>query len=241
MSCSAPRPAAAAARAARCTSGTWTRAWCPGIAIVGGRHPARGGDGAGVQDAEAPGVVACFFGDGAVAEGAFHEGVNMAAIWDLPVLFVCENNLYGASTRVDQVMRNPRDLRPRPPPTASGARRSTATTCWPSTRRPGRPPPNAAPAKGPVLLELLDLSAHRPLPPRPLPLSAEGGTRGMVAAIRSTASADLLEGMGSGRPGASWTRSAARSRRPRFQDAVEAGAAPADCRQLDDLTTDVFA
>jgi pyruvate dehydrogenase E1 component alpha subunit len=55
-----------------------------------------------------PQVVACFFGDGAVAEGAFHEGVNMAAIWILPVVFVCENNLYGASTRVDKVMRNPR-------------------------------------------------------------------------------------------------------------------------------------
>jgi pyruvate dehydrogenase E1 component alpha subunit len=55
-----------------------------------------------------PRVVACFFGDGAVAEGAFHEGVNLAAIWDLPVVFVCENNLYGASTRVDLVMRNER-------------------------------------------------------------------------------------------------------------------------------------
>ena len=54
-----------------------------------------------------PAVVACFFGDGAVAEGAFHEGVNLAAIWDLPVIFVCENNLYGASTRIDKVMRVP--------------------------------------------------------------------------------------------------------------------------------------
>jgi pyruvate dehydrogenase E1 component alpha subunit len=53
-------------------------------------------------------VVACFFGDGAIAEGAFHEGVNLAAIWNLPVVFVCENNLYGASTRVELVMRNPR-------------------------------------------------------------------------------------------------------------------------------------
>src|SRR5262249_21645384 len=53
-------------------------------------------------------AVACFFGDGAVAEGAFHEGINLAAIWDLPAVFVCENNLYGASTRVDQVMRNDR-------------------------------------------------------------------------------------------------------------------------------------
>src|SRR5208283_2630216 len=46
--------------------------------------------------------------DGAVAEGAFHEGVNMAAIWRLPAIFVCENNLYGASTHIDLVMKNPR-------------------------------------------------------------------------------------------------------------------------------------
>jgi pyruvate dehydrogenase E1 component alpha subunit len=50
--------------------------------------------------------VACFFGDGAVSEGAFHEGVNMAAIWNLPVVFACENNQYGASTHVSKVMRD---------------------------------------------------------------------------------------------------------------------------------------
>jgi TPP-dependent pyruvate/acetoin dehydrogenase alpha subunit len=50
-------------------------------------------------------VVACFFGDGATSEGAFHEAVNMAAIWNLPVIFVCENNLYGASTPVSQITR----------------------------------------------------------------------------------------------------------------------------------------
>jgi pyruvate dehydrogenase E1 component alpha subunit len=43
-----------------------------------------------------------------VAEGAFHEGVNMAAIWNLPVVFACENNLYGASTRIDKVMKRTR-------------------------------------------------------------------------------------------------------------------------------------
>ena len=53
-------------------------------------------------------VVACFFGDGAVAEGAFHEGINMAAIWEVPAIFVCENNLYGASTHIGKVMRNTR-------------------------------------------------------------------------------------------------------------------------------------
>lgn len=43
-------------------------------------------------------VTACFFGDGAVAEGAFHEAMNLAALWQLPVLFCCENNLYGMGT-----------------------------------------------------------------------------------------------------------------------------------------------
>ena len=43
-------------------------------------------------------VTACFFGDGAVAEGEFHESLNLAALWQLPVLFVCENNLYGMGT-----------------------------------------------------------------------------------------------------------------------------------------------
>jgi pyruvate dehydrogenase E1 component alpha subunit len=50
--------------------------------------------------------VASFFGDGAVAEGAFHEGINMAALWKLPVIFICENNLYGASTHISKVMKN---------------------------------------------------------------------------------------------------------------------------------------
>ena len=43
-------------------------------------------------------VIACFFGEGAVAEGEFHESMNLAALWGLPVLFVCENNLYAMGT-----------------------------------------------------------------------------------------------------------------------------------------------
>jgi TPP-dependent pyruvate/acetoin dehydrogenase alpha subunit len=43
-------------------------------------------------------VTACFFGDGAVAEGEFHESLNLSALWRLPVLFICENNLYAMGT-----------------------------------------------------------------------------------------------------------------------------------------------
>ena len=80
----------------------------PGIAIVGGGIPLAAGMALSFKLENKPQIVACFFGDGAVAEGAFHEGLNMAAIWNLPVIFVCENNLYGASTRIDLVMKNTR-------------------------------------------------------------------------------------------------------------------------------------
>lgn len=47
-------------------------------------------------------VTVCFFGEGAVAEGEFHESLNLAALWDLPVLFCCENNLYAMGTALDR-------------------------------------------------------------------------------------------------------------------------------------------
>lgn len=77
----------------------------PATAIVGAGIPLAAGVGLAFKRQGLDKVVACFFGDGASNEGAFHEGVNMAAIWDLPVIFVCENNLYGASTHVTRVMK----------------------------------------------------------------------------------------------------------------------------------------
>ncbi|WP_242346950.1 pyruvate dehydrogenase (acetyl-transferring) E1 component subunit alpha [Anaeromyxobacter terrae] len=47
-------------------------------------------------------VTACFFGDGALAEGEFHESLNLAALWRLPVLFLCENNLYAMGTAIER-------------------------------------------------------------------------------------------------------------------------------------------
>jgi pyruvate dehydrogenase E1 component alpha subunit len=49
-------------------------------------------------------VTTCFFGDGAIAEGEFHESMNLAALWKLPVLFLCENNLYAMGTRIDRAL-----------------------------------------------------------------------------------------------------------------------------------------
>ncbi len=77
----------------------------PAIAIVGGNAPLASGTALAQKFQKKGGVTACFFGDGAVNEGAWHEAVNCAAIWDLPVLFVCENNLYAASTPFQAAFR----------------------------------------------------------------------------------------------------------------------------------------
>ena len=77
----------------------------PAIAIVGGGIPLATGYALSFKYLKKPNIAASFFGDGAVNEGIFHETLNMAAIWDLPVLFLCENNKYGASTLIDSVMK----------------------------------------------------------------------------------------------------------------------------------------
>ena len=77
----------------------------PAIAIVGGNVPIAAGAALASKQLKDGRVTVCFFGEGAVNEGAWHEGVNAAAIWDLPVVFVCENNLYGASTPISQVIK----------------------------------------------------------------------------------------------------------------------------------------
>jgi pyruvate dehydrogenase E1 component alpha subunit len=69
-----------------------------GNAIVGGGLPLAVGLALADKMQRRPRVTACFFGEGAVAEGEFHECLNMAALWKLPVLFCCENNLYAMGT-----------------------------------------------------------------------------------------------------------------------------------------------
>ena len=70
--------------------------------IVGGGLPIAVGSALSAKRLGTGAVTVCFFGDGANNEGAFHESLNMASLWKLPVIFVCENNKYGMSTSVEQ-------------------------------------------------------------------------------------------------------------------------------------------
>src|SRR5512144_1466634 len=72
-----------------------------GNAVVGGGLPIAVGLALADKMRSQPRVTCCFFGDGAVAEGEFHECMNLAALWKLPVLLVCENNRYAMGTRLD--------------------------------------------------------------------------------------------------------------------------------------------
>jgi pyruvate dehydrogenase E1 component alpha subunit len=78
----------------------------PAIAIVGGNAPLAAGAALAAKWLTKDRVAVCFMGDGAMNEGAVHEAMNMAALWDLPVVYVCENNLYAASTPLATAFKN---------------------------------------------------------------------------------------------------------------------------------------
>ena len=73
-----------------------------GNAIVGGGLPLAVGFALADKLARRPRVTACFFGEGAVAEGEFHESLNLASLWKVPALFLCENNLYAMGTALER-------------------------------------------------------------------------------------------------------------------------------------------
>jgi TPP-dependent pyruvate/acetoin dehydrogenase alpha subunit len=85
--------------------GNLEKGMIPAIAIVGGNLPLATGAALAFKMRKEKRVAVSFMGDGATNEGIFHESLNMAAIWQLPVVFVVENNLYGASTPVGMVVR----------------------------------------------------------------------------------------------------------------------------------------
>jgi pyruvate dehydrogenase E1 component alpha subunit len=72
--------------------------------IVGGSIPIATGAALGLKLKRSKNVVVCFFGEGASNEGSFHESINLASVWKLPVIFVCENNKYGISTHISKTM-----------------------------------------------------------------------------------------------------------------------------------------
>ena len=75
-----------------------------GYAIVGGHLPLAVGLAFAIHYRKGDQVVLCFFGDGAVPSGQAHESFNLAALWNLPVIFICENNRYGMGTPVQREM-----------------------------------------------------------------------------------------------------------------------------------------
>ena len=73
------------------------------VSVVGGGIPLAVGSGLASQVGRDSGVTVCFFGDGAANQGTFHEGLNLAAAWKLPVVFVCENNGYAMTVKSSNV------------------------------------------------------------------------------------------------------------------------------------------
>lgn len=73
-----------------------------GYALVGGPFPLAAGMAKAIKLKGEDNIAICFLGDAANNQGTFHESMNMASVWNLPVLYVCENNLYGIGTRIDR-------------------------------------------------------------------------------------------------------------------------------------------
>ena len=75
-----------------------------GHAIVGAHLPLAAGVALAIKYEGRDAVIVCFFGDGAVAQGEFHESLNLAALWKLPVIYLCENNRYAMGTSTDRAL-----------------------------------------------------------------------------------------------------------------------------------------
>ena len=119
-----------------------------------------------------------FFGDGAANEGAFHEALNLAAVWRLPVVFVCENNLYGFSThyRRTMLLENIADRAAAYGIPGRGGRRHGSAR---GLRRRGRGDQAGARRRGPDAAGVQDLSLHGPFAVRAVELPHEGGGGGV--------------------------------------------------------------
>ena len=122
-------------------------------------------------------MTVCFFGEGAMAEGEFHESMNLAALWHLPVLFLCENNLYAMGTALE---------RSESETNLAVKAASYEVPAWSvdgmdvlavSERRAERAVELVRSSGGPVFLEATHLPVPRALDVRPGPLPRQGGGR----------------------------------------------------------------
>ena len=186
--------------------------------IVAGGIPIAVGAALAIKKQKRDDVALCFFGDGATNEGAFHEALNMASIWKLPVIFVCENNKYGMSVSTERSMAVDQCGRPRRRLQHAGRhrRRQPHRGCG----RSGYGRHCAGPRRrGADADRMQDLSHPRPFQERPQPLPHQGRDRGMegcaipighfeaelvangiatadeVAAIRAAAEAEIAAGI----------------------------------------------
>ena len=98
-------------------------------------------------------VVLCYFGDGASCEGEFFETLNMAMLWQVPLVFVCENNGVAISVPTEKSQATPGHRRPRARLRHAVARSSTATTCSRSAARSARASSARARGGGPTFVE----------------------------------------------------------------------------------------
>ena len=78
-----------------------------GHAIVGAQLPLAAGVAFAIKYRGGDQVVLCYFGDGAVPQGEFHESMNLTALWKLPVIYICENNRYAMGTAIDRALAQP--------------------------------------------------------------------------------------------------------------------------------------
>ena len=81
-----------------------------GHAIVGGQFPVATGLALACQYKKTGGLVVCYFGDGSTNQGTYHETLNLASVWNLPILFILENNKYGMGSAIDRVRAGGEDF-----------------------------------------------------------------------------------------------------------------------------------
>ena len=149
--------------------------------IVAGGIPIAVGAALAIKKQKRDDVALCFFGDGATNEGAFHEALNMASIWKLPVIFVCENNKYGMSVSTERSMAvaNVADRASAynmPGVIVDGNRIEDVAEAVMTAIARARARAGAHPGR------MQDLPHPRPFQERPQPLPHQGRDRGMEAA-----------------------------------------------------------